>query len=208
MGVAMPANEQEQGDGDDQAEIVGKHVRLVALVEIDDQRPTRLAAEPEGERKHGKMRRRARLGTPMHGDLGVGERPRIGKLAAEIQSGLAAGEGEAAGFVVELVAEHAGAISGMLEHGAQIRREPRPAQGVEQGTGLLHYLSMHALRSAATSASRSSSIMLIRLGATKTAAAINALSRRSPTQCPCRLRAFNANMRQRRSVRQCTCGKT
>ena len=49
--------EQEQCDGGDQAEIAGQHVRLVALVEIDDERAARLSVQGEGERESGKVGR-------------------------------------------------------------------------------------------------------------------------------------------------------
>lgn len=67
----------------------------------------------------------------MHGDLGIGECRQIGGLVVELQSGLAAREDELPGFIVELVAKHARAISQMLEHAAQLRRTPGQVQGFE-----------------------------------------------------------------------------
>ena len=43
--------EQGKRDADDQAEIVGKRSRLIALVEIDDERAARLAAQVQRKRE-------------------------------------------------------------------------------------------------------------------------------------------------------------
>ena len=47
--------DQEQRDGADQSEIAGKHTRLVALVEIDDERTARLSVQCEWKRESGKV---------------------------------------------------------------------------------------------------------------------------------------------------------
>ncbi len=47
--------EQEQRDAGDQAEIARQHLRLVALVEIDDQRAAWLAVQGEGEGERGEV---------------------------------------------------------------------------------------------------------------------------------------------------------
>ncbi len=142
------SDEQQQGDGGDQAEIVGEHARLFALVEIDDKRPTQLAGKRKRKLDDSIMPGRGSAGRFVQTDLGRVEHGAfrgIGKLAAEIQSGVAAGEGEAAELVVKLVAKHAGAISGMLEDAAKLRCKRALVQGIEQRAGLLHQLGVQAV---------------------------------------------------------------
>ena len=46
---------QEQGDGGDQPEIAGKHLRLVCLVEIDHERAARISVQGEGRVRAAKF---------------------------------------------------------------------------------------------------------------------------------------------------------
>ena len=48
--------EQEHGDGGDQAEIAGQHLGLLALIEIDEQRPVQMAAHANRNGEHCKVR--------------------------------------------------------------------------------------------------------------------------------------------------------
>ncbi len=47
--------EQDKRDGGDQAEIAGQRARLVALVEINDERAARLSVQREGKGESRKM---------------------------------------------------------------------------------------------------------------------------------------------------------
>ena len=49
-----PRAEQQQGHAGDEAEIAGERVRLFALVEIDDERAVRLAAQMSWNGEHAK----------------------------------------------------------------------------------------------------------------------------------------------------------
>ena len=110
--------EQEHGDGGDQAEIAGQHLGLLALVEINEQRPIRMAAQANRNGEHGEMRDGG-AGAVVDRYLWIVVALRnVAHFVVELHSSLGAREGETAGIVVNLVAEHAMVIAEIVEDAA------------------------------------------------------------------------------------------
>jgi hypothetical protein len=64
-------SEKQQRDGRGPAEIAGENLRLVALIEIDNERAPRIAVERKRESEGGKIRRRRGVRTLVQRDLGL-----------------------------------------------------------------------------------------------------------------------------------------
>jgi len=103
--------EQKHGDGRDQAEIAGQHLGLLALIEIDEQRPVQMAAHANRNGEHCKVRDGS-AGAVVDRYLGIVVALRnLAHFVVELQSRLGVREGEVAGIVVDFVPEHAMVIA-------------------------------------------------------------------------------------------------
>ena len=140
--------QQKQRDAGEQAEISRQHGRLIALVEIDHKRATRLSIQRKRKADRGEVGWCRRIGATVKNHLGrsVGwAREQSGKLILEFQSGEATGEDQGAGLVIELVAQHAWAIARFLEHVAELRGLRWVREGVEQRIRLFQHLRLDAV---------------------------------------------------------------
>ena len=103
--------EQEHGDGGDQAEIAGQHFGLLTLIEIDEQRPVKMAAHANRNGEHCKVRDGG-AGAVVDRYLGIVVALRnLAHFVVELQSRLGGREGKVAGIVVDFVPEHAMVIA-------------------------------------------------------------------------------------------------
>ena len=129
--------EQEHGDGGDQAEIAGQHFGLLTLIEIDEQRPVKMAAHANRNGEHCKVRDGS-AGAVVDRYLGIVVALRnVAHLAVELQSRLGAREGEVAGIVVDFVPEHAMVIAEIVEDAADTGGQFRRREGADQRPRLL-----------------------------------------------------------------------
>jgi hypothetical protein len=123
---------QEHGDGGDQAKVAGQRLGLLTLVEINEQRPVRMAAQPNRNGEHGEMRHRG-AGTVVDRDLWIVVALwNIARFVVELHSILGAREGETAGIVVNLVAKHTMVIAEIVEDAVDAGRQFRPGESADQ----------------------------------------------------------------------------
>ena len=118
--------EQDERHQRDKAEIAAEDVRLIALIEIDDQRSTCIVAEPERNADDGEMCRAARLRAGIeaqHAALRSRIALDVSDIVAELDARVAAGENQLSLRIVQFVAQHAVRVSGILEYFLQLRRE-------------------------------------------------------------------------------------
>jgi hypothetical protein len=130
--------EQQHGNGGDLTETTRQYYGLLALIEIDEERRVRLPGHAHRDRRHGDMGD-GRVGTVVQGDIGIGAGRHLRNAwdgLLQLEAGPAAGEGELAGLVVELVTEHAMPVVEIFEDPADMQRKGRAPEGVDQGARL------------------------------------------------------------------------